>query len=109
MTTLIDLYELYYLRKQILYGTCIPGTASDDATRSCPKGSGSIKVVGNSTVGFGQPTRGLEATESGVRLVYTSTEKPAHCLDVPTTTINFLCPQRGGVGNEALLYRPVMF
>ncbi|BFZ10294.1 hypothetical protein BsWGS_13333 [Bradybaena similaris] len=80
-----------------------PGTAINDGTRSCPKECGSCKVIGNTTVDQGRPTKGLEATESGVRLVYSSKEKPAGCLDYPSTTINFRCPQRGGSREPRLL------
>lgn len=78
------------------------GTLAGDPVKNCPQGSGACQIVGNQTKNFGEPKNQLEATEDGARLVYTATTKPESCLVLPTTIINFRCPQRGGSKDPVL-------
>ncbi|GFR62204.1 cation-independent mannose-6-phosphate receptor-like protein, partial [Elysia marginata] len=80
-----------------------PGTLADNPVKTCPKGVGSCQVIGDETKNFGEPTKQLEATEDGARLVYTAKEKRDGCLVAPSTVINFRCPERGGSKDPVLM------
>ena len=84
----------------------------DGETTHCPNGTGScVKVstgTGNqrstTTMTGGSLTDNLRlATDKRLTLHYGSDSKPEHCTYPASTTINFVCPERGGVSNDQKL------
>ena len=81
---------------------------SDGETANCPNGSGAcVKVTtgtGNNvtvtTMSGGTLTDPLRmATDKRLTLHYGSDTKPDQCTYPPSTTVNFVCPLRGGVSD----------
>ncbi|XP_052808547.1 cation-independent mannose-6-phosphate receptor-like isoform X2 [Mya arenaria] len=70
-------------------------------TQGCPAGSGACKVQGAGTASathleLGSPVSDLAQDKNGrLVLVYKSEETPAGCTSPPTTTIEFICPDKG--------------
>ena len=68
----------------------------DGSVNGCE--SASCRMVNEVAEDMGQLSRGLQTSADGnLVLKYLSSIKPDSCLDRPTTTITFVCPQRGGV------------
>ena len=70
----------------------------------CPEGAGACKIAHGVATPLGSPTGNLQTDSDGhLVLKYTSSPDsvPAGCTSPPSTTINFICPKRGGV---SLLY-----
>ncbi|XP_041350855.1 cation-independent mannose-6-phosphate receptor-like [Gigantopelta aegis] len=81
----------------------INGVGSSDASK-CPVGSASCRVIGGAAEDMGQLNGSLQKSVDGnLILKYVSPVKPDSCLDKPTTTITFVCPQRGGSKDPLLL------
>ncbi|KAH9498512.1 Cation-independent mannose-6-phosphate receptor [Bulinus truncatus] len=87
----------------ILINVCRDITEANNDKKNCTKGSAVCKIKDKVAFDFGNPKTKLEATILGVRLIYTSSKRPSHCSIDPTTTINFICPKRGGSKNPVIL------
>ncbi|XP_013417456.1 cation-independent mannose-6-phosphate receptor [Lingula anatina] len=75
----------------------------DESTQGC-SGSSSCYIVDGKAYGMGRPRDGLKITADGeLMLHYTSEETPAICTHPPSTTINFICPKRGGGKDPELI------
>lgn len=74
----------------------VPGTG--DKTAQCPPGSAACKVRNDTSIDMGHMDKKLQMDATGhPTLTYTSNVTVPGCTTKPKTTIQFVCPESGGV------------